>query len=531
MSKIIIAYGSETGNAEQLAKQLTKQFNERSPSLAPRLCELNDVDTSELTPEDTLLIISSNFGDGEPTGNASEFFDRLYEQVSTVDCQYAVFGLGDVSYPKFCGFTIDLDKKLAELGATPIANRVDADTSYQAFFQQWSEALCVYFSGNAEPLKSLQLQVKAYGEDQSYLAKVHSVKRINQGEFPVYDIEIDIAGSGMNYQAGDLLYMLPPVNQPTFQRILAFYNECLDKENGETSELSDTQQTELATKELRLLAKPLIRAFAKQTKNSELKALTKMSASKQLADYIYGRDVADLLNDYCTPETMPIDALLAILSKALPRAYSIASCGSTSPELVRLCVREVSYQLDGKDYVGSGSHFLCQADSTTPVAVYVRANEHFHLPTDPQTPIIMVGSGTGIAPYIGFLASEQAKGRTGESHLFFGERHRDGDYLYQTELENYLASGELTAIHTAFSRDQAEKIYVQDVFLQQGKKVWELLQQGGEIYVCGSRANLNKPMAQALANIAQTYGNLSEEDAKNYSNQLVSEQRYHLDLY
>lgn len=513
---IHIAYGSESGNAKNLALQLKDKLLAYQPVLSP----LNDIVITELTSQDILLIISSSFGDGEPPGNASKFFDTIYDYDGQIDCQFAIFGLGDVSYPKFCGFTIDIDEKLQQLKATSIGKRVDADTCYQDFFEQWSNALTLYFGGDSSALKQLDLQVKAYNEQQNYIAPIETVKRINQSQFPVYDIHINIAGSGMNYQAGDLLYLMPPANKNSITRINNFYKN-----------LSDTQKLLLSEKELRQLNKPLIRAVAKHTKNKALKALTKMSAAKTLADYSYGRDVADLLTDYCTPENMPFEALLDILSTQLPRAYSIASCGKLSPNRVRLCVREVQYQREGYNYFGSGSYFLCHAlDNTQSQAtakVYVRSNAHFHLPNKSSTPIIMIGAGTGIAPYLGFLAQK----RLGETHLFFGERHHDKDFLYQTELKKCVEDGRLTALYTAFSRDQAEKIYVQDILLQQGAVVWRLLENKAEIYVCGSKTNLSKPIDNALMMIAKKHGDLNDDEAKTFIDDLVKEQRYHQDLY
>ncbi|PIE47712.1 MAG: sulfite reductase [Gammaproteobacteria bacterium] len=513
---IHIAYGSESGNSKTLALQL----QDKLLAYQPVLCTLNDLVITKLTSQDVLLIISSSFGDGEPPGNASKFFDTIYDYKGQLDCQFAIFGLGDVSYPKFCGFTIDVDKKLQALKATSICKRVDADTSYQAFFEQWSKALVSYFNGDDNLLKQLDLQVKAYNEQQSFIGSIDHVQRINQSDFPVYDIQINISGSGMHYQAGDLLYLIPPANKNSIARINQFYPN-----------LNDTQQQLLGKKELRQLSKPLIRAVAKHTKNKALKALTKMSAAKKLADYSYGRDVADLLTDYCTPENMPVDTLLDILPTQLPRAYSIASCGTLSPNSIRLCVREVRYQLAGHDYFGSGSYFLCHAldnsQSKVDVKIYVRANAHFHLPKKASTPIIMIGAGTGIAPYLGFLAQK----RSGETHLFFGERYHDKDFLYQTELEEYVKDGRLTALYTAFSRDQAEKIYVQDILRQQGKKVWQLLENNAEIYVCGSKTNLSKPIDNALMLIAKNHGGLEEEEATRFVSDLLKEQRYHQDLY
>lgn len=521
---IYIAYGSESGNAKALASTLFEKISatdvvNASAHDVVQLLELNAVALKDLTQQDTLLIITSSFGDGEPPGNAIEFHESLLE-IAQVNCHYAVFGLGDVSYPKFCGFSLEINDLLTKKGAKALAKRVDADNHYQPFFETWTQAVLVYVSGKPDELKQLSLQVKSYGENKGYTAAIEKTQRINTGAFPVYDIVINIAGSGINYQAGDLLYLLAPANQNTLLRIAAFYGQ-----------LADPEKQQLATKELRLLSKPLLRALAKKTKNPQLKQLTKASASAQLADYIYGRDVADLLQDFCTPDSVTIHELLDILSAQLPRAYSIASHGmaaaGTSPDSVRLCVREVSYQQNGNTYHGTGSHFLASAQKGDAVTVFMRDNPHFHLPNNPEVPMIMIGAGTGIAPYLGFLESEHQ----GQMYLFFGERHAEHDFLYADELQQYLDTGKLTALYTAFSRDQAEKVYVQQRLQEQGEHMWALLAQQAEIYVCGSKANLGKSIDNTLCDIAKNHGGLSDEAAKQWLHELVSTQRYHQDLY
>ncbi len=513
MATIYIGYGSETGNAENLAKTLAQHLSELN--LDPQLSALNDIALNTLQNDDVLFIVTSNFGDGEAPGNATKFYESLQE-CSKLACQYAVFGLGDVSYPKFCGFTKDLDNKLATLGATRIANRVDADTSYREFFKKWLHAVTAYFKGEKSALTELNLQVKAYGANQTFKGKIAKITRVNQGEFPVYDIEIDIRGSNMCYDAGDLLYLVPPTNMTTLKRIHDFYGHLTEKE----LEL-------LHQKELRLLSKSLFRALAKKTNNETLKALTKISAAKEFNQYIYGRDIADVLIDFCDKNQVSVAEITSMLPDKLPRAYSIASDGQVSSDYVRLCVREVQYHLNEVEYHGTASGFLCHTKEGDDVDVYVRANAHFHLPKDETVPVIMIGAGTGIAPYLGFLQSD----RQGEMHLFFGERYKAKDFLYQNLLEHYLQEKRLTSLHTAFSRDQDEKIYVQHILHQQMPQLWELFQKGAHIYVCGSKANLGKPIDEVFLEMAKKYGNLDDAQSQQWLYDLVSTERYHKDLY
>ena len=513
MSQIYIAYGSETGNAEYLAHHFQQSLS--AHGFTSQLSTLNQLPLSSLQAQDYLFIFCSNFGDGEAPGNATEFYQELL-CLKKLDTQFIVFGLGDVSYPKFCGFTQALDEQLRKLGATAIGHRVDADTNYKIFFNEWQNAVLAYLNNEKESLQNLILQVKAYDENSGFEALIHKVTRINQGEFPIYDIDIDITGSDMCYSAGDLLYLIPPANQHSLQRINHFYGG-----------LSQEERLQLEKKELRLLTKSLFRSIAKKTKNKDIKALIKISATKEFNQYIYGRDIADVLSDFCTTENMPINELLEILSDKLPRAYSIASCGQVSPNIVKLCVREVNYQLNNQQYYGSASHFLCQAKAGDKIKVYIRSNPHFQLPEDQNAPLIMIGAGTGIAPYLGFLQQK----RNAETHLFFGERYRNKDFIYQEHFAELQNKGHLTQLHTAFSRDQAEKIYVQNIVEQQSEIIWRLLQNNGHIYICGSKNNLSHPLDEALQKIMMKYTHADEEQAQQWLYNLVTEKRLHKDLY
>lgn len=513
MSQIYIAYGSETGNAANLANQFQQAL--LSEGFATNYSTLNELTLKNLKSEDYLFIFCSNFGDGEAPGNAYEFYQQL-QQIKQLKVQFIVFGLGDVAYSKFCGFTQQLDNKLKELGATPIGNRVDADINYKTFFTQWLDAALKYFKGDKSTLQNLLLQVKAYDTQNGYPATIKKVTRINQGDYPIYDIDIDIEGSDMCYQAGDLLYFIPPANKNTLNRITNFYGQ-----------LSQEQQEQLSQKELRLLTKSIFRSISKKTANKDIKALTKISATQAFNQYIYGRDIADVLQDFCTVENMPIEELIALLPEKLPRAYSIASCGQNSPHIVKLCIREVNYTLNDKEYYGTASHFLCHAEVGTSIDVYIRPNPHFHLPEESHLPIIMIGAGTGIAPYLGFLQQK----RQAETHLFFGERYRDKDFIYQELLEELQNKGHLTQLHTAFSRDQENKLYVQHILEQQQEKIWQLLENGAHIYICGSKSNLNNPIDKVLQNIVLKYTNMNEEEAQQWLYNLVTNERFHKDLY
>ncbi|MBO1255952.1 sulfite reductase flavoprotein subunit alpha [Alteromonas sp. 5E99-2] len=514
MPNIYIAYGSESGNSLRLAHTLKEKLTTHGMSTFD-ITSINDCAVSTLSKDDILFLVTSSFGDGEPPANAATLHQQLLANIS-VECQFAVFGLGDVSYPKFCGFSIELNELLTKSGATAIAQRVDADVDYLPFFEQWSDAIIKHLSGHPEPLKKLTLQVKPYDEKHAFSAKIKSITPLNKGDFPAYDINFDIANSGINYLAGDLLYVLPPVNPLAIERVVLFYGV-----------VSDSQRKLLATKELKRLNKPLIRALAKITNSKALKALTKMSATSQLTEYCYGRDLADLLTDYCSIETLPLDELLTVLAEPSPRAYSIASCGKASADTVRICIREVNYYRGAQQYTGTVSHFLAKSKVGSRVNIYTRSNPHFHLPDDTKKPLILIAAGVGIAPHIGFLASK----RQADTHLFFGERYAKNDFFYEDELKHFIDTKHLTHIHTAFSRDQTQKMYVQNKIREQGELIWALILQGAEIYICGSKAKLDKSIDSELTDIAIKFGAMSESNAKQWLLQLVSDSRYHKDLY
>lgn len=514
---IIVAYASESGNSQRLAQRCYESLK-ALPNVVFNV--LDDICLSDLRADDLLLIFTSSFGDGEPPSNAEAFYEQCLKSDTALTCQFAVFGLGDVSYPKFCGFSKDLDTQLATIGGQRITRRVDADTDFEAFFNTWSKALNEYLAGDSAAFDSLQLQVSAYSENQAFTARITRVSRLNSGEFPVFEIVIDIENSGMRYQAGDLLYILPPANTLALSQLQAFYGGL------------DTQsQHALSRKELRVLSKPILRSLAKLTNNAVLKNLTKVSQKQALADYCHGKDMSDLLQGFATPQAVPVRALLDILPEQSPRAYSIASCGVCEPNRVHLCVREVNYQHDNKHYVGTGSHFLATATPDTPVAVFVRANAHFHLPANTSKPIIMIGAGTGIAPYMGFLQAREQQNQRSVAYLFFGERHRQGDFLYESKLNNYLQKQYLSGLFAAFSRDGEAKIYVQKRLYEQSQLVWQLLSQGAVIYVCGSKDNLGKAIDTTLRTIAHEVGGLSDSDVDAFFYQLELDKRYRRDLY
>jgi len=522
LEQIIIAYGSESGNAESLAKQLNS--NSFPKKIKIDLVELNKVQLTSLNNKTLLLIITSTFGDGEPPGNADTFLTSLENHQQPLSFQYAVFALGDVAYSNFCHFGQQLDLLLFEKSAVRIINRVDADLDYRAFFTQWVNTLNTVLDGNEHIGHQLNLQVKPYNEAMPHKAKVVEVKKLNDGEPGVYSIELDITGSNMNYRAGDLLYILPS-NQA--ESLLNGLSEWFNNVN-----VAD----ELNNKELRLISKSTLRKLASKSKNIELKEKLKTRNKLALADYLYGRDILDILQDCESSGFISLAELSQLLPQQTPRAYSISSSGivrseQVGIERVSLCIRDIAYELNTRLHVGTCSHYLANCKPNDELNVFTRSNPDFHLEDELNVPIIMIGAGTGIAPYIGFLQQRQIQEKRADAVLFFGERKAKNDFLYNNELNNWLKDNVLTELITAFSRDQEQKYYVQDAMIKNGSMIWDYLQRGAIIYVCGSKDNLAKPIDQALINIAQMHGELSFDQAEQNIMQLSATDRYRKDLY
>lgn len=521
--RVIIAYGSESGNAEQLARKLNKLSCLYSRKL--ELVDLDQLQLQGLDAKDFVLVVTSTFGDGEPPGNADEFAERLAATASLPSFQYAVFAIGDVAYTNFCKFGQDIDAQFNDKGAIRVVNRVDADINYHAFFQQWTDTVCAVFAGDSQIGQQLQLKVTSYSETSPHQATIRNISRLNTSSSGVYQIELDISNSGMNYRAGDLLYVLPN-NQPELLQSLAVWFN-----NKQVYKL-------LQDKELRLLGKSLLRTLAKKSNNLTLKEKLKVRNKEALANYLYGRDLLDVLQDCGDCGFISLVDLVDELPQQAARAYSISSSdlnkeNKSKPTQVSLCIRDVAYEFEQRKHFGAASHRLCHGKTGEKINVFVRSNPsfHLHLVDNANNPIIMIGAGTGIAPYIGFLQQIEAQDKQTETLLIFGERYQKQDFLYQSELERWLKLGVLSQLVTAFSRDQEQKYYVQHAIIEQGEKVWSLLNKGAVIYVCGSKKNLSIAVTDALTSIVLKYGNQSITQAEKYIVRLFAVGRYRQDLY
>ena len=477
IDRLLVGFASESGNARALAQRLGTDLRPHRPQVLP----FNDIDVASLGHGDVLLAISSSFGDGEPPANGEQFFEALRQAPTLRGLRYAVFGLGDTGYPRFCGFTKALDAALSERLAQPLLHRVDADLGYERFFQQWQPVLGQVLQGNADAGQDLRLQVTAYGEDNAFAAPILERRRLNRSDPAAWHLQLDIAGSGMDYRAGDTLHVVPDNDPALLQALAAWY--------GDPAAVGV-----LGDRELRLLGKGVLRELARLGGSDVLKGLLKVSQKRELEGYLHGLDLLDVLQDHATPDSVPLPRLRELLSPRLPRAYSIAS--HPHRDQLGLCVREVRYRLRGRERFGTATGSLLHGAGSA--RVYCRSNPGFHLPASGAAPLLLVGTGTGIAPLMGLLQELQATASEREVHLVFGEKHREQDYLYREQLQDWRSRGVLAGLHTAFSRDGAGKVYVQHVLQQQAARVQDMLARGGHLYLCGNKRHLEAAVREAI---------------------------------
>ncbi len=395
-SRLLVGFASESGNARALAQRLGAELQPHGPQVLP----FNDIDVASLGQGDVLLAISSSFGDGEPPANGEQFFETLRQVPTLSGLRYAVFGLGDTGYPSFCGFTKALDAALSERQAQPLLHRVDADLGYEQFFQQWQPVLGQVLDGDLSAGQHLHLQVTAYGEDNAFAARILERRRLNSSDPAAWHLQLDIAGSGMAYRAGDTLHVVPENDPALLQALATWY--------GDTAAVAA-----LHDRELRLLSKGVLRELARLGGSEVLKGLLKVSQKRELEAYLHGLDLLDVLQDHATPDSVPLARLRELLSPRLPRAYSIAS--HPCDDQLSLCVREVRYTLRGRERFGTATGSLLHGGDHA--RVYCRSNPGFHLPDTGQAPLLLVGTGTGIAPLMGLMQELQANGCEREVHL------------------------------------------------------------------------------------------------------------------
>ncbi|MDT4291554.1 sulfite reductase subunit alpha [Methylomonas sp. MO1] len=532
-----ILYGTQTGNSESLANDAANAAKKHG--LQPVVKSMDEIEIGQLPQMQYLLIITSTYGEGAMPDNAEMLWEAANSDAapSLENVNYSVLALGDTSYDLFCQAGIDWDNKLAALGAKRLFDRVDCDVDFETPAEKWLSEVIPLMAEGASTVAVVDTETQpaksVYNRKNPFPAKMR-VNRIvtaldSSKETRHYEISID--GSGLSYEAGDALCVIP-TNCPDLVAQIVKAIGCTGAEdepvNGELMKLSDALRTHF---EIKLPGKELIEEIASRSGDQELNALLLSGDKEKLADYLWGRDILDLLLQFPGVEFSAAE-FLRLLKPLQHRAYSISSSGKKHPDSVHLTVASVRYDAHGRQHKGVCSTYLADlVNEESDVRIFFTPNNNFRVPADDSLPMIMVGPGTGIAPFRAFLQEREFRKAPGKNWLFFGDRNASTDFIYRDEIEAMQTSGLLTKLDLAFSRDQAEKIYVQDRMKEHGAELYAWLEQGGYFFVCGDAYRMAKDVDQALHDVIREHGKKTLIEAVEYVNQLKKDKRYVRDVY
>ena len=539
--QVTVLSASQTGNARQVAADLRVQLQQAGVSA--RLVAAADFKSKALADEDIVLLVTSTQGDGEPPEEAVPLW-RFLQGKKAPDLSrlsFAVLGLGDSSYPYFCQAGKDVDAQLAALGAQRLLARGDCDVDYQAAAAQWQQAAVaavVALAGSAHGGTSAAITVASveqtpasvYHKTQPFTATVNLCQKITaQGAGKdVRHLEIDLAGSGIRYLPGDALGVYHHNSDAVVAEILHHSQVDAAAEvrlhNGQNCTIQAALREHL---DITQNTPALVAAYAALADNVEVAALAADKAA--LADYLAATPPVGVLAAY--PQPLAAQALHDLFRPLSPRLYSIASAQDEAGDEVHITVGVLSYQHHGRQYCGGASGFLAAAQADSAVRVFVEPNPNFRLPENGDTPIIMIGAGTGIAPFRAFMQQREADEAAGDNWLLFGNHKFTDDFLYQAEWLQYRKNGLLTRADLAWSRQGEQKVYVQHKVQQNAALLWAWLQRGAHLYVCGNAAGMARDVEAALLDVIAGEGQLSLDDAREYLDELREHKRYQRDVY
>lgn len=539
---ITILFGSQTGNAQSLAKNHGNRLKELGYNVT--IQSMSDFKPNNLKKIQNLLIIVSTHGEGDPPDTAIAFHEFLHGKRAPKlqDFHYAVLALGDSSYEFFCETGKQFDERLEELGGTRLYPRVDCDLDFDEPASEWFEGVVSGLNLQSDLTVSAaisttpsSIQDSGYSRSNPYYAEVLDIINLNGrgSNKETLHIELSIEDSGIAFEPGDSLGIFPN-NDPDLVDLLVNALGFSPSESvtiNKQGEVLAFREALLTYYEITVLTKPLLQKFTEIVSNPALDELLAKGNEDKLKAYLNGRDLLDLIQDF-GPLKIDAQTFVSLLRKLPTRLYSIASSYQANPDEVHLTIGAVRYHANGRDRNGVCS--VQMAERIQPgdkLPIYVQNNENFKLPDNPDTPIIMVGPGTGVAPFRSFLQEREEIGATGKSWLFFGDQHFVTDFLYQTEWQNWLKDGVLTKMNIAFSRDTAEKVYVQHRMLEHSKELFEWLQEGAVLYICGDEKHMAHDVHQTLLAIIQKEGQMSLEQAEEYVAAMNQNKRYQRDVY
>ncbi len=533
---ITIVWASQTGNAEGVATEAAKRLEAEGETV--EVTSMDAFSFASLPAVKRLLAITSTFGDGDPPDNGVSFWSALAAggAPKLAGIEFSVLAFGDSNYDQFCGFGRRLDARLEALGGKRIVPRADCEPDYQERAKLWVDSLVSTLKGQVtkvEPTPSAPPPPAAqFSRNQPFASRLVVNERLNANgaDKDVRQLGFDLTNSGLSYEAGDALGVWP-VNCPELVEELLAVLRHDPKTEVEVAGLGAMTLSEALLRhyEIARITPEILRLVSERSASRGLSALLAPERKNDLKRWVYGKQPVDLLHEF--PVEASVADWLAVLKRLQPRSYSISSSPKTDPNQVQLTVSTVRYTCEGRTRRGVCSTFLADRAADISVPIYVVKSAHFRVPQAPETPMIMVGPGTGIAPFRAFLHERRATGATGKNWLFFGERSAAQDFYYRSELEAMETDGTLHRLDTAFSRDQLQKVYVQHRMLDQGELLWAWLQEGAHFYVCGDASQMAKDVDAALKQIAQTHGAMSTEDAAAYVAKLAQDKRYVRDVY
>lgn len=536
---ITLISASQTGNARRVAEALRDDL--LAAKLNVKLMNAGDYKFKQIAAEKLLVVVTSTQGEGEPPEEAVALHKFLFsKKAPKLDgTAFAVFGLGDTSYEFFCQSGKDFDSKLAELGAERLLDRVDADVEYQTAAAEWRARVVEVLKARAPVAAPAQLATSGAVNDihtspYTKEAPLSATLSVNQkitgrdSEKDVRHIEIDLGDSGLRYQPGDALgvwYQNDPQLVKELVELLWLKGDEPVTVDGKTLPLAEALEWHF---ELTVNTATIVENYATLTRSESLLPLVGDKA--QLQQYAAETPIVDMVR--FSPAQLDAEALIGLLRPLTPRLYSIASSQAEVESEVHVTVGVVRYEIEGRARAGGASSFLAdRVEEDGEVRVFIEHNDNFRLPANPETPVIMIGPGTGIAPFRAFMQQRAADGAQGKNWLFFGNPHFTEDFLYQVEWQSYVKEGLLTRIDLAWSRDQQQKVYVQDKLREQGAELWRWINDGAHIYVCGDANRMAKDVEHTLLEVIAEYGAMDAEAADEFLSELRVERRYQRDVY